>query len=73
MYRAQQMASIGGAAVMDVDFTDRAALVEPYTTFAEAANGSTVTINRSATGTPATVVDRPMLVGATDDYTETAA
>jgi hypothetical protein len=73
VYRAQQMASIGGAAVVDVDFTDRTALVEPYTTFLEGANGATVTINRSATGKPATVVDRPLLVGATDDYTETAA
>lgn len=65
--------SIDGTPVVDVDFTDRSNVVEPFTTFTESsANAATVTINRSATGRKSCVVDYPKFLLGTDDYLETA-
>lgn len=44
---------------------------EPHTSFV-AATGETWTINRSATGRKAALVDRPLLLFGTDDYLEVA-
>lgn len=60
----------GGSLVLDADFT-LAAVAEPYASFITT-TGQTVTINRSATGRKAAVVDRPMFLFGTDDYMECA-
>ena len=57
---------------LNPDFTDRIRLYEPYATVVDAA-GNTWTINRSATGVPATVIDQPMFVfDGIDNYMEIA-
>ena len=55
----------------DADFTDVAALTEPFATFVEkSSNAATVTINRASSGRVSTVVDRPMFLFGTNDYFE---
>ena len=64
---------IDGTVVLDADFTDTAAVTEPFATFTEgSAQAATVTINRAATGKKSTVVDRDMFLLGTDDYLEVA-
>lgn len=68
VYRAIVKNGIDGTTVFDADFTDRTVVKEPFSTFVEG-TGKTVTINRSATGIPATVVDRRMAVfDGSNDY-----
>ncbi len=64
---------LNGTIVADVDFTDTTALAAPYATFTEASsNAATVTINRTATGVKASVVDRDLFLYGTNDYHEIA-
>jgi hypothetical protein len=56
------------AGVVVADF-DPSRSVEPHTTFT-ASTGETWTINRSASGRKAVLVDRPLLLFGTDDYLE---
>jgi len=57
----------GGTAVADFNPADSA---EPHTSWVSSATGETWTINRSATGRKAVLVDRPLLLLGTDDYLE---
>lgn len=61
----------GGATVADIDFS-RQSLWDATRTNLMAVTGQTVTINRTATGRKASVVDRPLLLMGTDDYLEVA-
>jgi hypothetical protein len=64
-YRAQVYNGIGGTLVFDANFANA---VEPFSTFAESSpNAATVTINRSASGRKATMVDRDQDLLGTDD------
>jgi hypothetical protein len=74
IYRAQIYDGIGGTLAFDADFTDTAALTEPFATFTEkSSNAATVTINRAASGYVSTVVDRDLfLFDGTDDYLSVA-
>jgi len=57
--------------VFDADFTDAAALVEPFATFVEeSSNAATMTINRAASGRKSIVVDGPRFLKGTDDMFE---
>lgn len=68
MYRAVIKDGIDGTVVFDADFTDA---TTPYATFTERSiNAATVTINRSATGLVATVIDQDQWLHTTDDYHE---
>lgn len=69
-YTATGANPAGGNLILDADFTI-AAVAEPYASFVTT-TGQTVTINRSATGRKAAVVDRPMFLFGTDDYMECA-
>lgn len=63
-YAAQLLDGINGTLVLDIDTSVAAAA---STTFL-ATTGQTVTINRSATGRKAVVVDRDLFLFGTDDY-----
>ncbi len=70
-HRIQMVNGIGGTVEFDADFTDTAAVQEPFASFSEkSSNAATVTINRSATGRKSTVVDRPMFLLGTDNFFE---
>ena len=57
---------------VDIHFDDPG-VVEPYSTFTELSpNGATVTINRTATGVKATLVDRPLWLLGGNDHLEVA-
>ena len=63
--------TVASTVELDADFTDTTALTEPFATFTEgSSNAATVTINRTATGRKATVVDRPQMLFGTDDFFE---
>ena len=67
-YYYQQLDGIDGTPILDVDFTDETALVEPFASFVEN-TGKTVTINRSTSGRVSTVVDKSTWIfDGTDDY-----
>lgn len=71
MFRLQARDGIDGTIQLDVDFTDTAAVTEPFATFTEgSSNAATITINRSATGRKMAVVDRSLFLLGVDDYLE---
>jgi hypothetical protein len=71
VYRAQIYDGIDGTLELDIDFTNRTTVVEPFATFTESStNAATVTFNRSGTSNYiTTLVDRPMwILDGSDDY-----
>lgn len=68
VYAACVKDGINGATVLDIDTS----VASPESSTFQAVTGQTVTVNRSATGRKAVVVDRDLLLLGTDDFLQHA-